>query len=515
LGSNFMEISLVLIVSGVIALAIGSVLGYFARQTIARKQIGTIEAKLEKLTEEAKREARDMVIRAKDKAIQILEEAKRDQKEREQQIVRMEDRIERREQTLDAKTQDLEKKYVELTEKAKKVKEIKEQLEQMQVKKMAELERVAKLSQEQAKEELLKQTEKEQEEILLKQIQKLEQDGKEDLEKRARNILVLAMQRYAASQAAEITTSSVELPSDDLKGRIIGKEGRNIKTLEKLTGVEVIVDDTPGAIVISAFDPIRRQIAKIALEKLMADGRIQPARIEDAVDKAKEEITEKIQQAGEAAVYDTGVAGLDPKLTKILGRLSFRTSYGQNVLLHSVEVAHLSAAIASEIGADAVLAKKAGLLHDIGKAITHEVQGSHVEIGKMILQKFNVSEDVIRAMQAHHEEYPYESIESVIIQVADQISGARPGARKDTLEAYLKRLEELEKVANSFEGIENSYAIQAGREIRIFVQPDKLDDLEARKVARQIADKIQQELDYPGEIKVTVIRETRSIEYAR
>jgi ribonuclease Y len=510
-----MEISLVLIVSGVIALAIGSVLGYFARQTIARKQIGTIEAKLEKLTEEAKREARDMVIRAKDKAIQILEEAKRDQKEREQQIVRMEDRIERREQTLDAKTQDLEKKYVELTEKAKKVKEIKEQLEQMQVKKMAELERVAKLSQEQAKEELLKQTEKEQEEILLKQIQKLEQDGKEDLEKRARNILVLAMQRYAASQAAEITTSSVELPSDDLKGRIIGKEGRNIKTLEKLTGVEVIVDDTPGAIVISAFDPIRRQIAKIALEKLMADGRIQPARIEDAVDKAKEEITEKIQQAGEAAVYDTGVAGLDPKLTKILGRLSFRTSYGQNVLLHSVEVAHLSAAIASEIGADAVLAKKAGLLHDIGKAITHEVQGSHVEIGKMILQKFNVSEDVIRAMQAHHEEYPYESIESVIIQVADQISGARPGARKDTLEAYLKRLEELEKVANSFEGIENSYAIQAGREIRIFVQPDNLDDLEARKVARQIADKIQQELDYPGEIKVTVIRETRSIEYAR
>jgi ribonuclease Y len=362
---------------------------------------------------------------------------------------------------------------------------------------------------------LLKQTEKEQEEILLKQIQKLEQDGKEELEKRARNILVLAMQRYAASQAAEITTSSVELPSDDLKGRIIGKEGRNIKTLEKLTGVEVIVDDTPGAIVISAFDPIRRQIAKIALEKLMADGRIQPARIEDAVDKAKEEITEKIHQAGEAAVYDTGVAGLDPKLIKILGRLSFRTSYGQNVLLHSVEVAHLSAAIASEIGADAVLAKKAGLLHDIGKAITHEVQGSHVEIGKMILQKFNVSEDVIRAMQAHHEEYPYESIESVIIQVADQISGARPGARKDTLEAYLKRLEELEKVANSFEGIEKSYAIQAGREIRIFVQPDKLDDLEARKVARQIADKIQQELDYPGEIKVTVIRETRSIEYAR
>ena len=380
---------------------------------------------------------------------------------------------------------------------------------------MTELERVAKLSQEEAKTELLAQVEKEHQEALAKQIQHLEEEGKEELDKRARNILALAMQRYGASQAAEITTSSVNLPSDDLKGRIIGKEGRNIKTLEKLTGVEVIVDDTPGAIVISAFDPIRRQIAKIALEKLMADGRIQPARIEDAVEKAKEEIAEKIQQAGDAVVYDTGVTGLDPRLIRILGRLSFRTSYGQNVLLHSMEVAHLSAAIAAEVGADETLAKKAGLLHDIGKAITHEVEGSHVEIGKMILQKFNVSEEVIRAMQAHHEEYPYESVESIIVQVADQISGARPGARKDTLEAYLKRLEELEKVANSFEGIEKSYAIQAGREIRIFVQPDKLDDLQARKIAKQIADKIQQELDYPGEIKVTVIRETRTVEYAR
>ena len=510
-----MATSLGLIVLGVIALAVGSVLGYFARQSIARKQAGTIEAKLVKMTEEAKREAKETIIQAKDKAIQLLEEAKREQKEREQQIVKMEDRIERREQGLEVKTQDLEKKYVELTEKANKVKEIKEQLTQLEAKKMAELERVAKLNQEEAKAELLAQVEKEHQETLAKKIQRLEEEGKEELNKKARNILALAMQRYGASQAAEITTSSVNLPSDDLKGRIIGKEGRNIKTLEKLTGVEVIVDDTPGAIVISAFDPIRRQIAKIALEKLMADGRIQPARIEDAVEKAKEEIAEKIQQAGNAVVYDTGVTGLDPRLIRILGRLSFRTSYGQNVLLHSMEVAHLSAAIAAEIGADETLAKKAGLLHDIGKAITHEVEGSHVEIGKMILQKFNVSEDVIRTMQAHHEEYPYESVESIIVQVADQVSGARPGARKDTLEAYLKRLEELEKVANSFPGIEKSYAIQAGREIRIFVQPDKIDDLEARKIAKQIADKIQQELDYPGEIKVTVIRETRTVEYAR
>ncbi|HRY52865.1 MAG TPA: ribonuclease Y [Candidatus Portnoybacteria bacterium] len=510
-----MESNFVLILIGVGALIAGSVLGYLSRQSIARKQAGSVEARMEKLTEEAKREAKEVEIQAKDKAIQILEEAKREQKDREQQIMRLEDRLERKEQTLEAKSQDLEKKFVEVAEKAEKIKVIKEDLAQLQAQKLKELERVAKLSAEQAREELLVQVEKEQGNILMERIQKLEQEGKEELEKKARNILTYAMQRYAASQSAEITTSTVALPSDELKGRIIGKEGRNIKTLEKLTGVEIIVDDTPGAIVISAFDPVRRQIAKVALEKLMSDGRIQPARIEDAVEKAKEEIGEKIAQAGQAAAYDTGVAGLDPKLVRVLGRLSMRTSYGQNVLLHSLEVAHLAASIAAEVGADVNLAKKAGLLHDIGKAVTHEVQGSHVEIGKMILQKFGMPEDVIKAMQSHHEEYPYESLEAVIVQVADQISGARPGARKDTLEAYLKRLEELERVANSFAGVEKSYAIQAGREIRIFVQPEKIDDIEARRLAKDVADKVQQELQYPGEIKVTVIRETRTIEYAR
>jgi len=323
------------------------------------------------------------------------------------------------------------------------------------------------------------------------------------------------MQRYAASQAGETTSTTVSLPNDELKGRVIGKEGRNIKTLEKLTGVEVLVDDTPGAVVISGFDPIRRQIAKIALEKLLLDGRIQPARIEETVEKARQEISEKIQEAGQATVYDVGVAGLDPQLIKILGRLRFRTSYGQNVLLHSLEVAHLAGAIASELGADVDLAKKAGLFHDIGKAVDHEIQGSHVEIGRRILQKFNISEEVIKAMQSHHEEYPYESTEAVIVQVADAISGARPGARKDTLEAYLKRLEELEKVAASFNGVERAYAIQAGREIRIFVQPEEIDDLSAHRLAKDIAEQIHQELRYPGEIKVNVIRETRAIEYAR
>ena len=510
-----MEVNIVFIIGGALILAIGAVLGYLARQTFARKQAGTLEARLQKMADEAKQEAKEILIKAKEKANQFLEEAKKEHKEKENQLFHSEERLEKREQNLENKNQQLENKYAELLEKAQKVKEIKAELEKVREQKTAELEKISQMTQEEAKQELLVRVEKEQQQVLFERIKKIEGEGRQELEKKAQNIIALAMQRYAASQAAEINTSSVDLPSDDLKGRIIGKEGRNIKTLEKLTGAEIIVDDTPGAIVVSAFDPIRRQIAKIALEKLMADGRIQPARIEEMVEKAREEISGKIQEAGEAAAYDTGVVGLDQKLVRILGRLRFRTSYGQNVLLHSVEVAHLAGAIAAEIGANAALAKKAGLLHDIGKAVDHEIQGSHVEIGKMILQKFNIPQEIIEAMQAHHEEYAPESLEAIIVKVADQISGARPGARKDTLEAYLKRLEELEKVANSFEGIEKSYAIQAGREIRIFVQPEKLDDLAAHKLARQIANRIQEELKYPGEIKVTVIRETRTVEYAR
>lgn len=510
-----MEVNIFVIISGVIALAMGSVLGYLARQTIAKKQIGTAEAKLEKMVGEAKHETKEILLKAKEKANQFLEEAKKEQRVKEHQLLRTEQRLEKREKDLEEKTRQLEAKQAQLIEKAEQVKKIKEDLTFLREQKIAQLEKISQMNTEEAKMELLTQVEKEHQAVLFERIKKLEQEGREELEKKAQGIIALAMQRYAAPQAAEITTSSVSLPSDDLKGRIIGKEGRNIKTLEKLTGVEIIVDDTPEAITVSAFDPIRRQVAKIALEKLMTDGRIQPARIEEMVEKAKEEISEKIREAGEAAAFDTGVAGLDPKLVRVLGRLRFRTSYGQNVLLHSVEVAHLAAAIAAEIGANASLAKKAGLLHDIGKAVDHEIQGSHVEIGKMILQKFNLPQEVITAMQAHHEEYPAETLEAIIVKVADQISGARPGARKDTLEAYLKRLEELEKAANAFEGVEKSYAIQAGREIRVFVQPEKIDDLAARKLARDIADRVQEELKYPGEIKVTVIRETRMVEYAR
>lgn len=490
-------------------------MGYLTRQSIARKQAGTVEAKLAKLIEGAKNEAKEILFRAKEKAVKILEEAKNEERLRSQQIIKLEERIEKKEQDLDYRNQELVKKQGDIERQIEQLKKVKQNLEEAQQKQIKELERITNLSLDEARAELLNLVEKEQKDVLFERIKKIEMDGKEVLEKKARDIMSLAMQRYAASQAAEITTTSVALSGDEIKGRIIGKEGRNIKTLERLTGVEILIDDVPDTIVISGFDPIRRQIAKIALEKLMADGRIQPARIEEVVEKAKEEISQKITEAGETAVYDVGIAGFDPKLVKILGRLRFRTSFGQSVLLHSLEVAHLAGAIASELGADASLAKKAGLLHDIGKAVDHEIQGSHVEIGKMILQKFNISTEVIKAMQAHHEEYPFESLEAVIVQVADALSSARPGARKDNLEAYLKRLEELERIANSFEGVEKTYAIQAGREIRVFVRPEKIDDLAARKLARQIADRIQEELRYPGEIKVNLIRETRVIEYAR
>jgi len=371
------------------------------------------------------------------------------------------------------------------------------------------------MSKSEAKERLFEQIGQEHEQELQQKLKYLENDGQEEIAKKAKNLMALAMQRYASSQATEMTTTTVTLPSDDLKGRIIGKEGRNIHVLEQLTGVEIIVDDTPGAITISGFNPIRRQIAKIALEKLLADGRIHPGRIEETVERAKKEISSKIKEAGEAAVYEVGVIGLDPKLIQLLGRLIFRTSYGQNVLLHSIEVAHLSVSLAAELGADTSLIKKAGLLHDIGKSVDHEVEGTHVDIGKRILEKFNINQEVIEAMQSHHEEYPASSLEGMIIQAADALSASRPGARKDTVENYLKRLEELEKIALNFEGVNKSYAIQAGREVRIFVQPEKIDDAAAQKLARNIAKRIEQELKYPGEIKINVIRETRAIEYAK
>jgi len=508
-------INLYFLIGIIISLSIGVVLGYLARQSIAKRQAGTIEAKINKLISNAKIQAKETLSKAKEQADKILEEAKNQQREIQIRLANVQERLTRKEQNIERKNRELEREYEKLKEKAKQIKIIRSEIENYKNEEIKKLEKISGLSKEQAKEELINNIEKEYKQVLLERIKKLEEEGKEELNKRAQKIIAFAIQRISAPSASELTSTTVSLPDEDLKGRIIGKEGRNIKTFEKLTGVELLIDDTPGAVTLSCFDPVRRQIAKIALERLLADGRIQPARIEETVEIARQEVSQKIQEEGEKAVYEAGVLGLDPRLIKILGRLYFRTSYGQNVLYHSVEVAHLASAIASELKADVEVARKAGLLHDIGKALDHEIQGSHVEIGRRILKKFNIEEEVIKAMQAHHEEYPFETIESVIVHVADKISGARPGARKDTLEAYLKRLQELEDIASSFEGVEKAYAIQAGREVRVFVSPEKVDDLGAYKLAKEIANRIHEELRYPGEIKINVIRETRIIEYAR
>jgi ribonuclease Y len=503
------------IIIGILGLIAGMSSGYFIRQVVAKKQLNTAEGKASKIIEESEKKAQESIIEAKSKAVNILEEAKRKELDREKQIMRLEERLEKRENTLDSKTEEIERGRIMLEKKAEEIRQIRKEAEETRSQELKRLEKIAGLSKDEAKKVLLQLTEEENRDIIAKKIKDLEATGQDELNKKAKDIMTSAIQKYAGSHSADVTTSTVSIPSDEVKGRIIGREGRNIKALERLTGIEIIVDDTPEAIVISGFDPIRREIAKIAIEKLVGDGRIHPTKIEEAVEFAKQEINNKIREAGEAAAYDVGVAGLDPKLVQILGRLRYRTSYGQNALLHSLEVAHLSGALASELGADVSIAKKAGLLHDIGKAIDHEVEGTHVEIGIKILQKFNIGKEIIDAMKPHHEDYPFETPESMIIAAADAISASRPGARKDTLENYLKRLSELEAVVNSFEEVEKSYAIQAGREIRVFVRPDKTDDLGAIKLARAIADKIETELKYPGEVKVNVIRETRAMEVAR
>jgi ribonuclease Y len=500
---------------GIFCLSVGSILGYYARQLIALKRAGTIEQKLQQKVAETKKQSEQVLEEAKQSAFQVKEKAKNEADQRRYEVVKVERLLLQREHNLDQKISDFDLEKKDFLVKVQKLKDLKENLSELENKATEELGRVAQLSKEDAKNELFKKLETENQKDILERMQRLEREGQEKFEKRAKEILAMVIQRCALNQAQEITTSTISLPSEDIKGRIIGKEGRNIRTLERLTGVEVIIDETPEMLVISSFDPIRRQIAKMTLEKLMADGRIQPARIEKEVEKSQEEIAGQIKEAGEAACYDTGVLSLDPKLTNLLGRLRFRTSYGQNVLLHSIEVSHLASSLAAELGASTVICKKAGLLHDIGKAVDHQIEGSHVDIGIKILEKFGAEKDVIDAMKSHHEEYPFETIESVIVQVADQISGARPGARKDNLENYLKRLSELEDIANSFQGIDKSYAIQAGREVRVFVKPEEVDDLTAKKLARDIAKRIQEDLNFPGEIKVTVIRESRVVEFAR
>lgn len=503
------------LIKAVIAVLGGAVIGYFFRQIIANQRKESLELKAKQLVLDAKEESQRVLEEAKSRADKILEEAKEEQKERERDLRKLEERFTHKEETLEKREQEVAEESRKTVEQFEKIKEMRAELERIEETKREMLTKIAHLSEEEAKTKLIEETEKKHETDLLARIQKLERFGLETLERKARDILASVIQRIASSTASEVTITSVTIPSEDIKGKIIGKEGRNIRTLERAAGVEIIVDDTPGSILISSFDPVRRQIARVALENLILDGRIQPARIEETVEKAKSEIEKIIKDAGEKAAYEIGVFDVDPRLLMLVGRLKFRTSYGQNVLQHSIEMAHVAGMLAEELSADVAISKKGALLHDIGKAVDHEIQGTHVEIGRRILQKFNVDHRIIQAMQSHHEEYPYETLESIIVQTADAISASRPGARRDSVENYIKRLEDLERIAASFSGVEKAYAIQAGREIRIFVSPQQISDLEAQKLARDVADRVESELKYPGEIKVHVIRETRVVEYAR
>ena len=493
----------------------GIVLGYVLRLLIALGQRGSLELEVKQRILEARERANRIIKEAEAQAETVEKEQLTPLREREEKLTKLEERILKREEFLDESSRKLASQVESMRNRDTEVANLRKEAEQLIKEERVQLERVANLSEDEARKRLLEQLEKSQEDALLARIQKMEAQGRKQLESRAQSILLSAIHRLGNAVNSEVMTLSVQIPSEEIKGKVIGKEGRNIKAFERATGVDVIIDDAPDKITLSSFDPLRRHVAKIALEKLIADGRIQPAKIEEMVEKTKAEVEEMIRLKGEEAAYEVGIIGLDPRLITLVGRLYFRTSYGQNVLQHSVEMAHLAGMLASELGADAEVARAGALLHDIGKAVDHEVQGTHVEIGRRILEKFGIDKRIIQAMQAHHEEYPYETPESIIVQVADALSAGRPGARKDTVERYLERLGDLERIALGFEGVEKVYAIQAGREIRIFVNPGKVSDLATHKLARDIATRVQAELKYPGEIKVNVIRENRVVEFAR
>ena len=509
-----MSIKLILLLTGAAGL-LGIAFGYFLRWIVSLGKRGSVELEIKRITLTAKEEAQHIIEDADKKSDIKLTKARAEEKELAEKFKKTEERLIKKEDLLDKRQTDIDSQTENIKEKIEEIKLIKEKTEETENLRQEELQKVSEMTKKDAREKLLQEVEKKYEEDLVVRMQKVETVNSEILDKRAKDILSTSIQRLANSTATEIMATSVTLPSDDVKGKIIGKEGRNIRAFERAAGVDVIIDDTPGTITISSFDPIRRQIARVALENLILDGRIQPAKIESYVEKAREDINKIIKKKGEEAVYECSVYNLDSRIISILGRLYFRTSYGQNVLQHSIEMSHLAGMLAEELGGDVNIAKAGALLHDIGKAVDHEVQGTHVEIGRRILQKFGADKKIIQSMQSHHEEYPYETLESIIVQTADAISGGRPGARRDTVENYIKRLEELEAIANSFNGVEKSFTLQAGREIRVFVTPKDISDFEAKNMARDIAKRIEQELKYPGEIKVNVIRETKVIEYAR
>ena len=502
-----------------IGLLVGLAAGVIARKIIVEKRRGNAEAQAKEILQNAIRDAesvkKESILSAKEEIIQMKKEADFDVKERRKEVSRLERRVTQKEETLDAKLEGIEKKEAALQEKHREADELKAKANEMLNQQIAALERVAGLSAEEAKAELVAKLDSEMRHATAMKLAEFEEQFKEDADVKAKDILSLAIQRCAADHVSEVAISSVQLPSDDMKGRIIGREGRNIRAIENLTGVELIIDDTPDVITVSGFDPVRREVARIALEKLIADGRIHPARIEEMIEKAKKEVETSMKQAGEKAVFETGVHGLHPEMIRLLGKMKYRTSYGQNALRHSIEVSMLAGVIADEMGADVTMARRAGLLHDIGKAVTAEVEGSHVQLGVEIATKYHENKEIIHAIEAHHNDVDPTSVLDFIIQAADAISAARPGARREDVENYIKRLQKLEEVAGDFKGVEKTFAIQAGREVRIMVKPDVIDDDSMKILAHDIARKIEAELNYPGQIKVSVIREARYVDYAK